>query len=149
MELRSLTLEEVPLCLPHGPAFMHEMQVPWAFNPDSFLAHWQALYGVGKGEIFGVWQDSTVIAGLGAMEFIETHCGMKMAIESFWFTSSSARGTTAALRLLNRFESWASERGCVETWLAHLVGPRAEQLDRIYRKRGYGPIETIYRKVIA
>lgn len=68
----------------------------------------------------------------------------KIASETFWFVSHAARGR-AGLYLLDAYEAWAREQGCVSVGMTALA---ANDVSAIYRRRGYAAVETHYMKAL-
>lgn len=67
------------------------------------------------------------------------------AKETVWFISPAARGRSA-LQMLDAYETWAREQGCVTIGMASLV---TNDVSRIYERRGYAPAETHFLKALA
>lgn len=70
---------------------------------------------------------------------------VKYAAETVWWISPDARGAGAVM--LEFYETWAAEQGCVFAGMAALsTFPRAAT---IYRRRGYREAETHFLKPLA
>lgn len=147
MEIRPLTIEELPLCLPLGQRFHAEMQVPGTFRPEVFRENWHTfLTGSFPAVILGLFHSGVLVGGFGAMICPDLFDGRSAAHEMFWFVDAEYRSGLGAIRLLKAFESWAVQHGAVEARMIHLVGQRDDQLERIYTKFGYARLEIAYRK---
>lgn len=66
----------------------------------------------------------------------------KWAKESVWYIAPEARGRSA-LQMLDAYEAWAREQGCVVIGMASLA---TNDVSRIYERRGYAPAETHFVK---
>jgi GNAT superfamily N-acetyltransferase len=68
---------------------------------------------------------------------------VRYASEVVWWIDPSARGP-AAVRMLQAYEAWAKDQGCVFCGMAALASsPRAASL---YQRLGYQPTETHFIK---
>jgi len=89
-----------------------------------------------------------VLEGLtGAIGGVVSHSpvsGDLMAVEMFWWVQPAARGN--GLRLLLRLEEWARERGAVH--LAMVAPDKAENVHRLYERRGYAPVERQFVRAL-
>lgn len=143
--IRALTAEELPLCLPLGEHFFKEAQLPGTWNGDAFLASWQGFYEHGYGLIFGAFEGDDLVGVCGGLIAPDVNTGEKRATELFWWVEAEHRQSSAALPLMQRFERWADHEGCEAVTFAFIHGTgREEVLDRWYRRRGYEPLETHY-----
>lgn len=66
----------------------------------------------------------------------------KWAKETVWYIAPEARGRSA-LQMLDAYETWAREQGCVTIGMASLA---TNDVSRIYERRGYAPAETHFVK---
>lgn len=66
----------------------------------------------------------------------------RYANETVWFVSEGARGR-GALKMLDAYEAWAIENGCVAVCMASLS---TNDVSKIYARRGYLPAETHFIK---
>lgn len=146
LELAPLGLDELESCVPFGQKFHAEMGLPGEFRPDVFLKNWTAFLTAYRAIIWTLRKNGELVGGLGGMMVPDLLDGRQCAHEFFWFVDKAHRTGTGAIRLLNRFESWAKEQGAVEVRMVHLVGNHDDQLKRIYEKRGYRCIELNYCK---
>lgn len=81
---------------------------------------------------------------LMAMTFDHPFGAGKWAKETVWYIAPEARGR-AALRMLDAYEAWAREQGCVAIGMASLA---TNDVSRIYERRGYAPAETHFLKAL-
>lgn len=148
-EIRPLTAEELPLCLPLGEHFFEEAALPGDWNGDAFLGQWESFYGLGIGRIWGAFEGEDLVGVCGGLAFPDSNTGKERAQELFWWVEPEHRKSGAALALLRHFESWAEERGCEAVTMAYLHSTgNGGALDRWYRRRGYQPMETHYVRML-
>lgn len=84
------------------------------------------------------------IAGISTTDFI--HPSSKIATEIFLWVDKDHRRSTLAVRLIKAFESWADWAGCTKTSLAFYKHKDEIDLDKLYTRLGYKPLETSYIK---
>lgn len=68
----------------------------------------------------------------------------KWAKETVWYISPDARGRSA-FQMLDAYEAWAREQGCVTIGMASLA---TNDVSGIYERRGYAPAETHFLKAL-
>lgn len=66
------------------------------------------------------------------------------AKETVWYIAPTARGRSA-LRMLDAYEAWAREQGCVTIGMASLA---TNDVSGLYERRGYAPVETHFLKAL-
>lgn len=81
---------------------------------------------------------------LMALTFDHPFGAGKWAKESVWYIAPQARGRSA-LQMLDAYEAWAREQGCVTIGMASLA---TNDVSRIYERRGYAPAETHFVKAL-
>ena len=69
-----------------------------------------------------------------------------IAQELFWWSDPRARGTGAAIRLLQGFEDWAREQGAGTVIMASTSTLAPQKLARLYARRGYKSVDVNYAK---
>ncbi|MFW6118867.1 MAG: N-acetyltransferase family protein [Planctomycetota bacterium] len=72
--------------------------------------------------------------------------GQVIAHERAWYVQREYRRTTAAIRLLRRFERWALEHNAAAILVAHEEDVEPERVAAIYRKSGYRRYESFWVK---
>lgn len=149
VDLRPLTLEELPRCVPYATAFHEELRLPGQLIPEVFLKNWTTFLTQYPATILSLWKEETLIGGLGAMIVPDLSDGRLCATEMFIFIDKSHRGGSAFFRLLRAYKEWAIAHHAVEVRLSHMEHgeDHAEidaQFDRLYRKLGYRPLERSY-----
>lgn len=152
MEIRPLTIEELPLCVTGAEEFHAEMQLHGTFQPASFIKNWTFLLEHCPAVIFGLWEEASLVGGFGAMLHPDINTSLLAANEFFWYVRKDHRGGTGALRLLKRYEAWAFEKGANVLRLVHLIGPeettQEAKLSELYGKMGYQPVEVAWQKIL-
>ena len=68
----------------------------------------------------------------------------RYAKETVWYVAPVARGR-GAIKMLDAYEAWAREQGCVSVGMASLA---TNDVSRLYKRRGYAPVETHFLKVL-
>lgn len=68
----------------------------------------------------------------------------RYAKETVWWITPSVRGRWAS-KMLDAYEAWAREQGCVAAGMASLA---TNDVSRLYNRRGYAPVETHFLKVL-
>lgn len=131
-----------------GQAFTAEVNYPGGFVFGEFNDTWEMILGLNMGEIFVVRENGKVIAALGCSFVKDGFNGRLTAAESWWFVHKEHRGSKIASALFNAFEGEAIRRDCKKIIMARLETPQAEQLDALYLKRGYRPIEKTFGKEV-
>lgn len=63
-----------------------------------------------------------------------------LAQERVWWIDPAHRGGTAAVRMLDAYEAWATSRGCTFAGMAGMGSDPAVM--RLYQRRGYRAAET-------
>lgn len=142
--IKLLTVEQLPAASAMGALFMKEGKVPENFNADVFVANWTALINNGMGFIFGLFNGEEIVGALGSIIVGDINHGKLVANEAFWFVHPDHRGQ--GIRLLKAYEDEAKKRGAVFCTMVHLLNLQPEKLGKLYRNRGYHPIETSYLK---
>lgn len=143
--IRKLQSSEVGLCIEGGGMFSDEGKLPGGFIPEVFRDTWMNLIDRGIGVIFGSFGDDGVIHGaLGAVKCPDPFNGDLICVENFWYVIPEYRGS--GIRLLKQFEAWAKEQGAKRVAMIHLLQLSPKELEHLYIRLGYQPIEVNYIK---
>ena len=94
------------------------------------------------GAVFSLEKEGRFVGALGCLKACDLHNGDLTAIETFWFVDPAHRG--GGLRLLDAFDCWAKEQGCVKKAMIHLEDSFPEILKGLYERRGYHLVESHY-----
>lgn len=100
----------------------------------------------GIGAMFLLVKDDVIVGGLGCLKYPDLHSGEIFAVETFWYVLPEHRGK--GLLLLNAYEKWAKDNGCVKCAMIHMIDSMPDVLERLYFRRGYELIEKHYVKEI-
>lgn len=142
--IRPLRVEELPLCVSGAEGFHREFQLPGRLIPEVFIRNWTTFLTQYTATILTAWQEERLLGGLGALVHPDLNDGRVVATEMFWYVMPEARGGRTAVRLLKAFIVWG-ESHAEETRLAHMLnGTHDAQLDRLYKKLGFRPLEMGY-----
>lgn len=121
LSIRPLTIQELPLCVPFGPAFMKEYDLPGVFNPDVFLKNWAYFLQSLTAVLYGLWDDERLIGGIGGIVHPDLNTGDLHAVECFWYVGPIYRNTFMAGRLPLTFKKWGKHQGAVRWKMIHLL----------------------------
>lgn len=146
MEIRHLTIGELPLCLPYGEQFHSELKLPGKFVDSTFMTTWMTFYTQCQATVIGLWKDGQLVGGLGALLSPDLNDGRLCGTEIFMFIDPAHRTGSGLLRLFRAYKSWVLEKGGEELRITHfLTEPeRDEHFDRLYRSLGCRPLERTY-----
>ncbi len=148
--IERLKPEQLPLCLEGGRLFFEAAKHPGGFVPGVFLDTFGALVESGRGIVLASFDaqgdNKTITGALGGVLAPSPFNGQLMAIEMFWFVLPEYRGRSDALRLFSAFEDWAVEVNADMISMIHLLALAPDKLEKLYRRRGYTPIEVNYIK---
>lgn len=145
MNVRPLTVEEIPSLADMGAQFYAEGNLPGRFVPEVFVATWNTLYSLGVAEILGLFRDDGELLGvLGGIVSPDPNDGDLVAMEMFWFVRKEARGR--GLLLIDAYEKWARARGAKRAMMGLLKALAPEVLQKTYLRRGYSERETQFQK---
>jgi hypothetical protein len=145
---------QLSLCLEGGRKFFDEGKMPGGFVPQVFLTTFGRLIWDGTGIVLASFQfevqgGKRIITGaLGGVLAPSPFNGRLMATELFWFVLPEHRGGSDALRLFSAFEDWAVEKKAEMISFVHLLALSPDRLEKLYRKRGYTPVEVNYIKAL-
>ncbi len=133
-----------------GRKFIEEAGHPFPMNSEHFFNFWHQIRGLDMGEFYVVFTPEDQLIGvMGVMFAPDSFTGMPAAVESFWFVDPEHRKSgRAALKMMQAYEADAKKRGCRMIHMCHLADLNAEGLGNFYKRRGYSPAESHYRKVI-
>lgn len=120
--------------------------LPGTFDRSVFIGTWQALLDQGLGLVLVLEQGGRLIGAIGAVMAPDPCDGAATAQELFWFCRREARGHGMAL--IAALEDHARAAGIERLAMAHLDGPNAAPLRKLYLRRGYKPVEVHYSKTL-
>jgi len=94
-----------------------------------------------------LWEKDGKVTGILAGQILPLpFFGCKVATESMWWVEPEARGTEAAVHLLDSFEYWAKLKGASMIQMAHLNNRTGNVVSRLYRRRGFKKSEITHVK---
>lgn len=144
--VREVRATDWPVISELGECFYREAPELGEFDGGIFTANWTQWLDMGMAIALVLEIDGTVRGFIGALVAPEACCSRIQAQELAWFVHPEFRGQ--GLRLLKKLEIECFDRGCSTLAMIALRSLNAEKLDRLYRRMGYTPIETVYRKSI-
>lgn len=146
MEIRPLTIGELPLCLPFGQEFHDELKLPGAFVDSNFMTTWMTFYTQCQATVIGLWKDGCLVGGLGVLLAPDLNDGRLCGTEIFMFIGKEHRRGSGFLRLLRAYKQWVIDKGGVEIRLTHFLTDeiRDAHFDDLYKSLGFRPFERTY-----
>lgn len=145
--IRLLTKAELPKVHKLGAWFFAEAKRPGNYSPEAFERLWSALFDQGIALFLVAEQDGEVVGAFGAAIHEDYLNSEKTASEMFWVVLPEARGTIG-LKLFNAFEAEAAKRDVSRIMMIHLSNLTPESLRKLYVRRGYREVETVYEKIL-
>lgn len=152
MIVRRATLEDLPAYLPMGQAFhdaspMHQV-IP--FDPEGFSQFYKSAL---ENPHAGMWiteVDGRPVGIAGAlaypMYFSPSHL---VAQELWWWLAPEARGHGAGQAMYDAIEAWANEQDVSALFMIALEDERAPQMEKLYARKGFRPMERTFFKEVA
>lgn len=147
INVRPVTLAELPICAEKGQAFYKEGNLPGSLIPEVFVKTWTALFGAGLAHMYVLEIDGEIQGAIGGVVVPDLNDGVLMGNEAFWFVVPEARGQ--GLRLLDAFEKSVEKAGAKRIGMIHLLNLMPDVLAKLYIRKGYKAIETHYIKELA
>jgi len=137
--IRETTLDDMPEIMAMLAHLMMSSGALGKFDEDAVRA---AVLKIMEGEDSVMFRSRRgLIAGFTTSAWYSP--GWLMAVEMMWWAEDGHW-----IPLLRAFEKWARDRGANEVRIASDVGPRENQIRRIFKIAGFEPSEICYRKVI-
>lgn len=130
--------------------FMAEAKYPAPYNEEHFFNFWTGLLASNVGAFYVTYADDDSLSGvMGALFWPDGFSGQMTGAESFWFVRKEHRSGRTGLRLFQAFEDECKRRECKMNLMIHLEveGMRGDALSEFYKRRGYTPAESFFRKV--
>lgn len=72
-------------------------------------------------------------------------CDERLAVDEIVFVDPDHRGGMTAVRLIRRFQRWASERGARELCLGVSTNIHPQSTGQLYQRLGFKPVGGIYK----
>ncbi len=120
---------------------------PWAniakFSPEAALAGLEALVEAETGTLQVIERNGIQGACGFVLAPVWIRADILMAQELFWWVDGKD-GARESVALWAACEAWARAKGARAASMIRLEGMRDQTLDRMYRRRGYNPIEHYY-----
>ena len=149
--IRTAEFEDLDTLIGLARLYHEEAHGEFAFVPDYVREQFRArCIDTVDGIALVLWRDDEPAGFLAAVVSMLFGAPVKIAVELAWYVKPDARGRGALL--LDEYETWARERGCVKAALGmnELPDPkRSEALAAIYRRRGYRAYERGFIKDVA
>lgn len=140
--VREATVDDIEALLGLGRKF--HVASPWAdLRLDEEVARTNLLGYLGMENVRLLVADD-LSGAIGVMLAPIYFASAKVAQELFWWCENPRH----AMALLNLAEVWARDMGAVRFCMIRLEGLHDEQLDKLYRRRGFTPTEHTYTKAL-
>mgnify|MGYP000894854066 CR=1 len=136
--LREATLADMPELVRMGRAFHAAAKLDIEFDDSTFRDLCAQLIEA-DGALLLI-DDGAMLAALCFPIYF--NASALVAQELFWWVDPDKRG--AGIRLLQRAEQWAKEKGAVTLQMIALDELSGESVGRLYERRGYRPLERSY-----
>lgn len=134
--MRVATAIDIPALVEMGRKFHAQSGLPFGFDEGAVVDLLAGMIESPAAEI--LMTDRGAIGGVLNPAYCDS--SWIMAVELFWWAEGDG------LALLKAFEDWAAEMEASEIRMTSIYDlPRA---DRLLRRKGYGPTEISYSKVI-
>lgn len=134
--MRQATADDIPRLKEFGRRFHALSGVPCRFDDEAVTKLLAGMVEADNAAI--IMSENGAIGGVLSPAYCDPQ--WIMAVELFWWAERDG------LALLRAFEEWAVGKGAQEVRMTSLAAlPRA---DGILKRKGYGPIEISYQKVI-
>jgi GNAT superfamily N-acetyltransferase len=72
-----------------------------------------------------------------------------VAQELWWWLAPEARGHGAGQAMYDAIEAWANEQGVSALFMIALEDERAPQMEKLYTRKGFRPMERTFFKEVA
>jgi GNAT superfamily N-acetyltransferase len=145
MVIRLATLSDVDAIVAMGLAFLRQSdyRTHIAENPDQMRVLAHHLLNSPDGAFFVADHDGRLVGVLGIIAYAHHMSGERTAGELVWWVDPAKRGI--GLRLLKAAEQWAKDQGAVTL---QMIAP-TEDVERLYTRLGFSPVERTYQRRIA
>lgn len=144
MTIREATIADIPELVALGLRFRATTGYAAILteNPDQMRATAERLIMQDDAVIFVSEDRGGLVAGMiGVQLYVDQLDGALTAGEHMWYVMPDARGD--GIRLLKTAEQWARTRGAAAI---NMIQPTGTDVDVLYRRLGYGAIETVWHK---
>jgi GNAT superfamily N-acetyltransferase len=115
-------------------------------NPAHFAAAWARMMQYDTAVMLGAIGGNMCAGFLAGLIVPDLLSGQMQGVEFLWLAQPGHRKGGIALRLLKEFERVAKDRGCGVILCGAPASAQAETMARLYRRRGYVPHATAFRK---
>ena len=145
--IRMLHADEVDKALPLALAFHEESDI---VEQSDIEEHWGGVWATtienGSGGIIAYEVEGEVVGVMCFLVGTSPLDGILQMTEAMWYVLKPHRGQ--GMVLLEVTEMLAHELGCKRLFMAHLASIKADRLGKIFKRRGFTPVETYYMKDI-
>lgn len=129
---------------PLAHIFYEEAKLPGDVDSVIFEGSWANLIKLNLGVVIAKFSGDRLLGALGAVVWNDLCNGKLRSTEAFWFMHPSYR--KHGVRLLFEYEKWCIQKGVHLIGMIHLAGRNADALAKLYQRRGYRKLETVWIK---
>jgi GNAT superfamily N-acetyltransferase len=105
-----------------------------------------------RNQSMAVWlaeSDGEVVGIAGALLYPLYFNPSHMVVqELWWFLTPDARGSGAGSEMFKSIQSWAKEVGAASLFMIALENENASQMERVYARSGFVPLERTFIKEV-
>ena len=144
--IREATERDIPKIMEMGHSFVQEMSypLPMEVDEDSLQETLAGMLESDDAVIFVNDEVSAMFGGILAPFYFNKN--EYAAQELFWWVSPEARNSRTGLKLLSRFEEWATKQGAYFCIMNYMENGKSERLGRFFEHRGYKLADYAYAR---
>lgn len=147
MRVRPASVDDTEACVEMACRFIAEGPYRELVRVDEAHQARLVAYLLEHGGLFVLEVDGVVEGMVGLSLVPLPVSGDLTATEIAWWVAPEHRGGGAGVRLWMAAEAWARAQAAV--WIQMIAPHGADDVARMYRKRGYVPLETTWQKRLA
>jgi GNAT superfamily N-acetyltransferase len=144
MTIREATLADVPRLVAMGEQFLGSVYRGLIQGDAPTLTRFAThLVESDASVVYVAERDARIVGMIGLMRYPHPMSGETTAAEVMWWVDPAHRG--CGLRLFRAGERWATAQGAR---VVQMIAPTVD-VERLYTRLGYGPVERVFQKRIA
>ena len=145
--IREARPDDMGRILELGERFFNEAGWSAVFDWDA-MSFVESVEDLDANGVLLVAEDAGQITGIAGAPVFPAYCNKAVPLsrEMFWYVDPAHRRTSAGPALLDGLESRVAAKGARTFTMAALAGRRHAALARLYRARGYAPVELSFVK---
>lgn len=139
------TDSQIKKLLPLAREFFKKSGFEGVWSDQQFVASLLGFVEKGIGVVFVAERDGKPVAMLGGLVSPDLYTEDVVAVETFWYAGKKSVPGEGR-KLLEKYEDWSRVKGAKRLRMGSLLNARTPALTRVYRRRGYFPLEAVYEK---